>query len=296
MVPERSSQSYGPGVTSASKAVLLELMTVLRAYQDALVLVGGWVPSLLLERHQRPTDAFSHVGSIDIDLAVDPSAVEPGHYATIVQLLGDRGYRPAKDRRQLPLPESFERTVLSPMTNKSYTIRVDFLSPRHREASAGRHVSVQEDLMARKVYGCDAAFRHQTTVPLTGRLPDGGELTVPIRVADVVGCVAMKGIVLGERYREKDAYDLYALIAHYAGGPRDVAALVRPHLADPSVAEGLEAIRTAFQRREANGPAWVASFLLNPMFAREYERLRTDAFMMVDEFNRLVREPAPAAS
>lgn len=282
-LPERTAQLYGPGVTTASRAVLLEIMTILRAYREALVLVGGWVPSLLLQRHQRPEDPFVHVGSIDIDLAVDPSTVHEPEYATIMELLRERGYQAAPDQRGRSIPSSVVRIVQSPATEKSYTIRIDFLTPLN-DPRPGRHVPVQDDLLARKITGCEAAFAHHTVVPLTGALPDGGEITVPIRMADLVGIVTMKGIVLGERYREKDAYDLYALMAHYQRGPRDVAEAVRPHLADPLVSGAVMAIRTAFGKRQANGPAWAAAFLVSALFAAERERLITDAFMIVNEF------------
>lgn len=292
---ERTSQTYGPGVTAASRSVLLELITLLRAYRDALVLVGGWVPYLLLEHHRRPQDRFVHVGSIDIDLAVDPATVNEPRYATIVELLRGRGYRPILGRRQDGLPCAFERIVQSPLTNKSYTIRVDFLTPF---GDQGRKpvLPVQDELVARKIKGCELAFRHHMTVNLTGALPDGGELTVPLRMADVVGCLAMKGIVLGERYREKDAYDIYAVIAHYQRGPRDVADTVRPHLEDGLVREGLTGIQRAFATRRANGPAWAAAFLVHAMFGQERERVTTDAFMMVSEFTRLVFASEAAGS
>ena len=287
MLPERSAQHYGPGVTAASRAVLLELVTTLRAYRDALVLVGGWGPSLLLQRHQPPGDPFVHVGSIDIDLAVDPATIHEPEYATIVDLLTERGYQPAPDQRGQRIPSSLLRTIPSPATAKPYAIRVDFLTP---DAAGGtrRHVEVQSGLLARKIRGCEAAFAHQTIVELTGTLPEGGELTVPIRMADVVGIVTMKGIVLGERYREKDAYDLYALIAHYQRGPRDVAEAMRPFRGEPLIAESLAAIRAAFRTREANGPAWAASFLVSPVFATERQRCLTDVFMVVSEFLRLL--------
>lgn len=287
MPPERAAQSYGPGVTGASKAVLLELMTALRAYRDALVLVGGWVPSLLLQQHQRPEDRFVHVGSIDIDLAVDATKVHEPEYATILELLQERGYRPAADQRGRPLPSSVLRVVSSPATAKPYAIRVDFLIP-HTDPRPGRHVPVQDDLLARKIRGCEAAFTHQTTVSLTGTLPEGGELSVPMRMADLVGILTMKGIVLGERYREKDAYDIYALLAHYRRGPRDVAEALKPFLSELLVGEALASIRTAFGSRKAHGPAWVAAFLVNPVFIAERERLITDAFMVVEEFHRLL--------
>ncbi len=285
MLPERTAQAYGPGVTAASKAVLLELMTVLRAYRDSLVLVGGWAPYFLLERHRRTGDPFLHVGSIDIDLAVDPSRVQEPEYATIVELLRERGYRPAQARRGGVIPHSFERTAPSPATHKPYTIRVDFLTRSDETRSGrGRTMPVQDDLLARKIKGCEAAFAHQTTMTLAGALPDGGELTVPVRMADLVAMLAMKGIVLGERYREKDAYDIYALVGHYGAGPREAAEAVRPSLGDPMVGEGLARIREAFGRREAHGPAWVAAFLGHPLFREDYERRVTGAFMTVREF------------
>lgn len=295
MWPERTAQSYGPGVTAASQAVLLELLTVLRAYRDALVLVGGWAPYFLLEQHRRPEDRFVHVGSIDIDLAVDPAAVSEPQYATIVELLTERGYRPATSRRGGPLLGSFERRVASPVTHKPYTIRVDFLT-HQPEGGASRHrpLEVQEGLLARKIRGCEAAFRYHTTVSLSGTLPDGGTLTVPMRMADVTACLTMKGIVLGERYREKDAYDLYAVITHYGDGPKSVAEALRPHLGDPLVAEGLRGIREAFRARDANGPAWVAAFLTSPVLAAERQRVITDAFMVVSELHRLL-DPASLA-
>ena len=76
MPPERSAKTYPSGITSASKAVLLEVATTLRAYRDALVLIGGWVPYLLLQKHRLLEKPFDHVGSIDIDLAVDSEKIE----------------------------------------------------------------------------------------------------------------------------------------------------------------------------------------------------------------------------
>jgi len=246
----------------------------------------------LLQRHQPPGDPFLHVGSIDIDLAVDPARIQEPEYATIVDLLTERGYQPAPDQRGQRIPNSLIRTVPSPATAKPYAIRVDFLTP-DAAGGARRHAEVQSGLLARKIKGCEAAFAHQTTVELTGTLPEGGELTVPLRIADLVGIVTMKGIVLGERYREKDAYDLYALIAHYGRGPAEVAEAIRPYRDEPLIAESLASIRAAFGAREANGPAWTASFLVSPVFSAERERVKTDTFMVVSEFLRLLDIGAP---
>ncbi len=290
MPPERTAQTYNPGITAASKSVLLEVMTTLRAYRDALILIGGWVPYLLLEKHRLPDNPFLHVGSIDIDVAVDPAKLNEQQYATIVELLKERGYRPAPDSQGNPIPYVFEREVISSVDQKPYRIRVDFLT-HQQDSRPGqhRHLSVQDDLLARKTKGCEAAFQHKTTFDLSGTLPKGGQITVPIQMADLVGCLTMKGIVLGERYREKDAYDIYAVVGNYQQGPRDVADALRSHLNDPLTKEAVSRIHAAFATHETNGPAWVATFL-QPDSAAERDRIITDTFMTVHEFDVLLFE------
>jgi hypothetical protein len=271
---------------------LLELATLLRAYDEALVLVGGWVPMLLLEAHGMPGSAAAHVGSIDIDLAVDPQKLDESRYATVLELLERRGYRMARDGRGHAMPASVERVVQSPANDKSYTIRVDFLTPIQTGAQPA-HRLMQEAWMARKMKGCEAAFAHQERVALTGTLPDkGGAITVPVRLADVVGSLTMKGIVLGERYREKDAYDIYMLLRYYKGGPRAVAEAMKPWLEEPLAAEAMAAIKRAFAARDAHGPAWTTAFL-HPVYREERERLLTEVFMVAQEFvTCLERVPA----
>ena len=64
----RTAAQFAPGVIDASRAVLVELGVILRSYLNDLALIGGWAPYFLLQQHQQA--GFDHVGSIDIDLAV----------------------------------------------------------------------------------------------------------------------------------------------------------------------------------------------------------------------------------
>ena len=48
-------KSFDP--ISASRAVLIEVMNVLGAFRDDIVLIGGWVPDLLFPNH-------GHIGSV----------------------------------------------------------------------------------------------------------------------------------------------------------------------------------------------------------------------------------------
>lgn len=152
----RTAGDYQDGITAASRSGLAEVVTTLGAYRDALVLIGGWAPYLILERFGEEgafqADAFQvgfvHVGSIDIDLVVDPDLVDAERYSTIVDLLLDRGYEPGAD----PLFQ-FQKAIRSPRDGQEYLIRVDFLTPRPLpgQGRSHRHRQVQRDLRARSL-------------------------------------------------------------------------------------------------------------------------------------------------
>jgi len=77
-----TKHDYNAEQVAAARSVLLELMLLLGEYCDHLVLVGGWVPEFLITQPSEP-----HIGSIDVDLAVDHRAITEAGYRTIRQLL-----------------------------------------------------------------------------------------------------------------------------------------------------------------------------------------------------------------
>ena len=82
----RQRDDYSPRQIEAARRVLVDLGQVLAAFEDCLVVVGGWVPDLLLEQADEP-----HVGSIDVDLALDANKLVDGRYADLLKLLLDSG-------------------------------------------------------------------------------------------------------------------------------------------------------------------------------------------------------------
>ena len=123
---------------------------------------------------------------------------------------------------------------------------------------------------------------------LTGTLPDRAENTVQIKIADVVACLAMKGILLAERYHHKDAYDIYSVIAYHRGGPTRVAQQVKPYLGHSLVHEATATIAEKFQSIRSLGPASVARFLASD--DAESDRLMAHAFVSVSEFVKALEE------
>lgn len=277
----RLSTDYPAEVTTVSFSALLEIFSILGKYRGGLTLVGGWAPFLCLREHQQEGDEFVHVGSIDADLAVAPSKVDATTYATIVESLEGRGYKHRLDKLGKAIPASYVRSFKR--DTQEIPIQVDFLTSDALGKPTKRHHVVQGDLYAHRAHGCDAAFTHFEEVEIKGTLPEGGERSMEVRVADLVAILAMKGITLGERYKEKDAYDLYSVVAHVEGGPEAAAKKVAPYVNEKSVAEGLAQIRKDFVSASSNGPTWAAQFIApEDKGAQAVERER--AHLTVKEF------------
>ena len=97
MVTRRDYTAEG---IEAARSVLIELVHLLGEYKDDIVLIGGWVPEVLL-----PHDSGSHVGSMDVDIALDHQKIQEEGYRRIEDLLRGRGYRQGEQ------PFIFFRTV-----------------------------------------------------------------------------------------------------------------------------------------------------------------------------------------
>ena len=73
MSPEpRHETDYTDRQVDAARRVLVDLGQVLASFQDAIVIVGGWVPDLLV-----PEADPKHIGSIDVDRAVSTPVRQP---------------------------------------------------------------------------------------------------------------------------------------------------------------------------------------------------------------------------
>jgi hypothetical protein len=256
---------YPEDQVEAAKSVMLELTRLLGEYKDDIVVIGGWVPELLLA---------GHVGSIDVDLALNHLKLQEAGYATIEKLLLGRQYRKSENQ-----PYVFYRTVT--VNDEEIEVEVDLLAGEYAgTGKSHRHQNIQ-DIRARKARGCELAFDLNTEVTVSGSLPDGGKDTVKIRVASIVPFMVMKGMALYDRLKEKDAYDVYFCLKNYPGGREALVEEFRSHVSHSLVKEALGKIAEKFASLEHVGPVQVADFMLLDD-AEEREQVQRDAFELVD--------------
>ena len=241
-------RDYSADQVEAARSVLLELAHLLGEYRDDIIVVGGWVPHLIL-----PTGTAPHVGSIDVDLAVNHRNLREAGYATIQALLSRRGYE--QDPRQ---PFIYHRTVGA--NGKAIKVEVDFLAGEYEGTGAKHRTQPVHKGRARKARGCDLAFDLYVETNIEGELPEGGREQARIRVSSAVAFLVMKGMALHDRLKEKDAWDIYFTLIHYPGDLDALAQEIRPHLHHGLVQEGLRKIAEKFASPDHMGPKFVADF------------------------------------
>lgn len=240
-------KDYTAEAVEASRSVLLELMCLLGAYKENIVLIGGWIPEFLVPRASEP-----YVGSMDVDLALNHSRIKEEAYRTIQQLMLSRGYEQGQQ------PFIFKRKVS--VGNKVINVEVDLLAGEYAGTSKGRRHQKIQGIFARKARGCDLAFEMSQDVTIEGSLPEGGLTSATIRIASVVPFLVMKGMALDERLKEKDAWDIYWVVKSYPGGLDALVEEFKPHLGHGLVKEGLMKIAKHFASEKHIGPKFVADF------------------------------------
>lgn len=255
---------YPAELVAAAKSVLLELTRILNEYRDDIVVIGGWVPELLIG---------GHTGSLDIDLALDHVKLREAGYRTIERILLSHGYRGDDEQAYI-----YHRTA--DFGGKQIDVEVDLLSGEYAGTGKGhRHQRIQ-DVNARKARGCDLAFSMYTEVRIEGTLPDGEKASAAIRVARVVPFLVMKGMAL-RRAKEKDSWDIYFCLTRYPAGLDALAREFQPHLSHGLIQEGLANIAAEFASVDHMGPKHVADFEdLRDAEARDIRK--RDAYERVD--------------
>jgi predicted nucleotidyltransferase len=278
VTPEpRTQHDYGEREVAAAKRVLVDLGQVLGFFlTESVVVVGGWVPDLLLigtgERH---------VGSIDVDLALDAERLHEGRYAEIVKAMLATGRYRKTDKEF-----KFQAEVDLGDGGSVLVVDVDFLKPVGKLRRGGTP-RLLDDFRALDADGCAAAFRHPERVEVDGQMLSGARNHVTVLVASIADFLVMKSYALAGRDKPKDAYDICYCLDNVSGGVDAMARAWREWRDDEVIVGAIAHLREKFASVESYGPMQVATFYDDPSSEEEQMRARR-AYELVSRFLELV--------
>lgn len=270
----QSAADYTDRATTAAKSVLVEIGQILGSFRGKFAVIGGAVPGLLLDQAEMP-----HIGTVDVDLVLDPSALADGEYVGLVEALRAHGYRQRRDLRRFQLV----RTVPAWDDGPDIDVMIDFLMPRHAKITRNTPPLIP-GFAVQRADGAELALEFHRMVPAEGHMPDGGTNLVRLAVASIPALLAMKGHALANRKKRKDAYDIYYSIRNFPGGIDALVEATRPLLGVDAAQNGYDLISRKFRDIGDFGPTCVRRFvegspLLGDRTADQWQR---DAFGQVD--------------
>jgi hypothetical protein len=248
--------SYTPEAQRLIRTACLTVAGVLGDCMDDVTVVGGLVPSLIVDQARLPPGADPHPGTLDLDLALQLAVLEAQGYRTISERLRGGGFEPDRN----PAGNATVQRWVVP-TGTAERVTVDFLIPPAGEARSRGIFNLERDFGAVIAQGLDLAFQDRMVHRLDGLDARGDHVVRDVWVCGPGALVVLKALACRGREKPKDAFDLFYVLRNYGAGPADVAARLRPWSADPAVARACEILAADFADVTRAGPRRVARFL-----------------------------------
>ena len=220
-----------------------------------LIVVGGFVPSLLIDQKNLDAQAV-HIGTMDLDVGLAFQLITEERYQEVADRLQRAAFEPDKNNDGMTTRQRWK--ISDP------PVTVDFLIDPQPPKKPGSMFSITNDWAAIVVPGLHLAFQNNKSIVLKGEtiagesVADGRE----IKVCGAGAFLVLKANAFRIRGENKDAYDLIYLLQNYGNGVADVAAELRPLLVDETASKAMEYLRGDFMDSNSVGPRRVAEFLL----------------------------------
>jgi len=241
-----------------------------------MVVVGGWIPDLLLPAADEP-----HIGSIDVDFVLDAAKLKDGRYAELLKLLLDtKRYKTGAKDFQLVVEVNLKDGE-SPVQ-----VEVEFLAPKEVRLGKNRP-KLLESFRVLQTDGCGVAFHAPVEQIISGLNVRGAKNTVRLRLASLADFIVMKAYAIGGREKPKDSYDLCYCLEHVEGGMEKLAAEWKRRAGETHVARALAILREKFTDTDCFGPQQVVEFY-NSANPEEQAMQARRAYELVHKFLQLI--------
>lgn len=253
-----SAAGYGAEYVNSVRATCLYVATKLSDLKDELVVVGGLVPSLLVD--QAAEDVDSHAGTMDLDLGLGIDLLARGRYRALTERLRRSGF--SQDENEQGQNTRQRWKIESLQVEPPQTVTLDFLiQPSLPDDRGGSLRDIEPDFAAIIVPGLHLAFEDRREVSISGKTIMGEEAERTMWVCGPGAFVVLKALAFKLRGDDKDAYDLFYVVRNYGTGIEDVLKSLRPLMKDPATMEAIAVLRKDFSRHDGVGARRVAQFL-----------------------------------
>ncbi len=266
---------YSKGSLALVRATCLYVATKLGDLMDELVVVGGLVPSLLIDQKNKDREAEFHAGTLDLDLGISLTILGEGRYRALTNRLRKAGFSPDTNEAGNP---TLQRWIFRDVT-------VDFLiQPTLQSDRGGRLRYIEPDFAALIAPGLHLAFQDRQPVILSGKTILGEKAKRRILVCGPGAFIILKALAFDLRGENKDAYDLFYMVRNYGSNLDDVASRLKPLLGDKSAKNAIGILKRDFLDHDGLGPRRVAEF----MAGGPDEALQADVVGFIEELLNLL--------
>jgi hypothetical protein len=222
---------------------------------DEIVIVGGLVPSLLIDQSALPEGTSAHVGTMDLDIGLELAIFKEERYLALTERLRNAGFAPDRS-------ETGRNTRQRWRMGKRGSVTVDFLISPSRDADkGGRLRDIEKDFAAVITPGLKLAFQDRRSIHIEGKTVLQEKAKRDVWVCGPGAFVVLKALAFHARGENKDAYDLYYLVRNMGKGVGEIAECLRPLMHDPEAGKALRILRGDFLDHGGLGPRRVAEFL-----------------------------------
>jgi hypothetical protein len=199
----------------------LTVASVLGDLLEDLCIVGGLVPSLLIDVAGGGSRSEGHCGTNDLDLGLALAVFDAARYAEISERLRRADFEhDTKDGRP----------VVQRWRWRDLNVTVDFLIPPIADAPRGGQIKhLERDFGAIVAPGLELAFRERGRIDLDGATLEGDRVQPSVPVCGPGAYTVLKSFAFRLRRERKDAYDLDYVLAEWPAGIPDIAARLAIH-------------------------------------------------------------------
>jgi hypothetical protein len=280
----RHRSGYGREETEQVETALLTVAVTLGALMNQICIVGGLVPSLLIDHEVGfdPEAEAGHPGTNDLDVGLAVALLADEQYAEIGERLRQEDFGPDTNDSGNPTPQRWKLGSLN--------VTIDFLLPPIPGAeTGGRMQPLEGDLSAMITPGLQLAQEEQEEITVEGHTLKGERAKRAIPVCGPASFVVLKSLAFHDRGEPKDAFDLLYVLRRWPGGTPDIVERIGTHLrSDPAVVlDALEKLSSDFATPESLGPLRAARFDGEP--GDDLDAGAADAHGWVDDLLRQCR-------